>query len=85
VAVNGFRVETRNVAFDDSIILLVFKVTTNNFTGNGVCDIAVYADTDVGGSNSHYISPISNVRDVYWSGFSSEFFYVLNVIGVTIH
>jgi hypothetical protein len=55
VIVNGFRVKARNVTRNDHTILLVFKVTKNNSVGNGVCDIAVYEDIDVGGSRSHYI------------------------------
>jgi hypothetical protein len=56
------------------MILLVFKVTNNNSAGNGVCDFAVSADTDVAGSGSQYIGPIPNIPGVYWSGFFRGFF-----------
>jgi hypothetical protein len=63
------------------VILLVFKVTNNNSAGSGVCDVAVYADSAVGGSSSHCIGPVPNVRGVYWPGLSSGFFDVLSVVG----
>jgi hypothetical protein len=48
---------------------------------NAVCDIAVYADTDVGSNGSHHIGSIPNGEGVYWSCISNQMFYVLNVIG----
>jgi hypothetical protein len=56
------------------MILLVFKVTNNNSAGNGVCDFAVYTDTDAAGSGSHYIGPIPNVHGAYWLGFLVDSF-----------
>jgi hypothetical protein len=62
-------------------ILPVFKVTNVHSAGDGVCDLAVYTDTDVGGHAGHYLGSIPNGHGVYWSGLYSGFFYVLNVLG----
>jgi hypothetical protein len=81
VVVNGFTVETRNVTLRDYTILIVFRVRNRNPDLNAVCNIAVYADTNVGSNGSHHVGPIPNGEGVYWSGISNQMFYVMNVFG----
>jgi hypothetical protein len=74
VVVNGFTVETRNVTLRDYTILIVFRVRNGNRDLNTVCDIAVYADTNVGSNGSHHIGPIPNGEGVYGQVFRIKCF-----------
>jgi hypothetical protein len=70
---------TLNVSLSPYTVLVVFVLTNAN-TALTQCDIAVYADTVLGGNESHHVSPIPDNKGIYMSAVSGGYTLTLNIV-----